>query len=143
MIQASNFDGKRICARKMNLAFKDIKRAGADGKCDNGYKSCQGQGKISAANRICIPLDKESEGCPITSIQMIGSSDPRGSNFEYVDFNQDVKLGFSKSIDSLPVTNFHVLIDLPCQSPISESWVFKSTTENENIQNDYMNAIKS
>lgn len=50
MIQASNFDGKRICARKMKLAFKDVKHVDSNGQCDSGFKACTGDGKISTEN---------------------------------------------------------------------------------------------
>lgn len=111
MIQASNFGGKRICATKMSIAYKDVQMAGSNGQCNNDFIACSANGKISAANIICIPKSKQSEGCPITSLQLIKSSDLKSSNYQYVDFTDGYKLGFSKSVDSLPVTDLLVQLN--------------------------------
>ena len=88
---------------------------------------------------ICIPKEKESEGCPITSLHFKKKEDTLSSNYQYVDFNTDYKLGFSKSFDSLPATNFELQVNMPCHNPLTQSSVFENIKTRDPDQTHYLN----
>ena len=41
---------------------------------------------------------------------------------KYAEFNNDFVLAYSKSFDSLPLTEFQILTEKPCLSDIAPSW---------------------
>ena len=119
MVQASNFGGKKICARKMEFAFKDAREANKDGQCTNDQLLCP-ENPDNASNKFKICIPKSAGTCPITSIHFKKKSDPNDTpGFEYISFNQLYNLGFSKSFDSHPITEFQVTPDIPCLSDIA------------------------
>jgi len=61
------------------------------------------------------------DDCPITSVHIVESSKIE-DGFTYVDFMNDYKIGFSKTADSPPITNFEAQLNNPCLSPITPSW---------------------
>lgn len=57
--------------------------------------------------------------------------------FEYVDFDQKYKIGFSNSFDSLPVTEFQVTPGQPCRADMTPSYNNNDTFEIAHYLNEF------
>lgn len=62
----------------------------------------------NAENKFCVSTEASGGKCPVTSIHFMEKATKDTDGFEYVDFDQKYKIGFSNSFDSLPVTEFQV-----------------------------------
>jgi len=64
--------------------------------------------------------DDPKEVCPITDIQFLGNDFNATyyaeNNYEVVDFNENYKLAWSKTIESRPLTSMHIGPQ-PCYDP--------------------------
>ena len=61
---------------------------------------------------MCI---KSSSKCPVTDLQIIGQSDASTAGYKYIPFTKDYKIGFSSTVDSMPVTLTTLQENKPCQ----------------------------
>lgn len=122
MMQNSVFDGKKICGETLDFSYTETKPINSDGSCESGFTSCSGGGSISLKNQICYPSDKvpDATHCPITSMHFAKVNRP--GDFAYVDFNGEFKIGFSKTVDALPLSQYQVQLKEPCISSQTGPW---------------------
>ena len=105
----------------MDLAFEDVQNADEKGKCKEGLQLCP-DNVASASNKICLPKNKLGGSCPVTAFKFQKKQVTNEVGFDYVDFNQDFKIAFSRLQDSYPLSSFEVSTHIPCHSSISTSW---------------------
>jgi hypothetical protein len=119
MIKQSIFNGRKICAKRMD----DSLQGGEPGyqgmthvdttsfKCKDGYVSCGDDSRFNDSEKLnaaCIKnVGDGLSNCPVTNIQILKSQDSRNYKQDdynkIIDFNNEYKILVSKEVNSLPL----------------------------------------
>lgn len=133
MIQLSSFGGKRVCAKFSKLNYNNIKFLDLDDECPDGYKVCETSTRKDKLNFVCIPEEVKAS-CPVRDMHLIHKSEQGQTNFTYIDFDADYRIGYSTVVDELPLSQFRVQQNRPCRDHAFQSQT--SSQFNDSYLND-------
>ena len=86
--------------------------------CPNGYLKCP-EGVSDSEKAYCVPEEDLGGRCPITDMHILRRNQSNKADFSYADFNEYFKIGYSRSVEKDPLTEFQVAATYPCISPLS------------------------
>ena len=96
-------DAVRVCGQQGGERFRDAIRPNMENQCPDGYVACSSATPAEAT--ICRrETEDKTLTCPITDIQFVLNSHSESEGYTSRQFNDTVKIMFSKDTPNLPIT---------------------------------------
>lgn len=114
------WEGKVICAKRMNLKYFDLIIKTNSTSCPSGTRSC---GKIDSLNNsLC--LENSQPECPINLIKIDNVAKNFPDSYKYILLNNNKKLVFStNNIEGIINEEFKISQGQPCSNPYYQNYI--------------------